>query len=602
MESTKVSGPSILVVEDDQTILKMIEAALTKVGYAVAPAQNGSDALDFALSTPPELVLTDVVMPEMDGFELCQKLKRLSATSAIPVLILTALDDIKSVFKGFQKGADGYILKPFKVQEVLERIDELLVAAKKNQQQQVKPEKDVEEMSLVEILRLCAQEHLTGAIRLTRLGQDDRIILQGGEITGVNLTNQPDEQFLQDILQWKWKEGNFYVEQEEDAELQEEQQEPVNVSDTEKPSILFVNQDSTFLKHFSGLLRARYTLSTVNNGKEGLECIQKHQERLDIVIVDLSSAGMEELDFLVQAKQLHPTLQPIILTSSISEEACSRASKRSHLCYLHKPVKGRQLTECIDLAVKIRRSLISRGEVNALNLVDIVQLYCIGQVLAALTITRVHEGKPEKGIVYFEGGQIHHVIFNKLPPEKAFFHLVDWKYGDFTTTYGVGSGKRTIHQSWEELLEDIPDIQEKVQPVTQQHSNLATGKEVKGMASKTQQLQEVLKDIQTELTEAETIAIVATDGTVFATNASGTDANRVGAMVATFVGMSKKACQTLKKGEPTEGLIKGETGYIAIYPAGKKADLGVTTKSSANLAMLNMVCRDAAEKIQKVLG
>lgn len=248
--------------------------------------------------------------------------------------------------------------------------------------------------------------------------------------------------------------------------------------------------------------------------------------------------------------------------------------------------------------------------------------------MAALTITRVHDGKPEKGITYFEGGQMTHVVFNKLPPEKAFSHLIGWKYGDFTTTYGVGSGKRTVHKSWDELLADIPEIQEKVHPVesdekphsasptselsdaatktdeqsVKKHSTLATGKEVKGMASKSQQLQEVLQQIQTELADTETIAIVAADGTVFATNAPGPDSNRVGAMVATFVGLSRKACQTLKKGEPTEGLIKGDSGYIAIYPAGKKADLGVTTKSSANLAMLNMVCREAAEKIQEILG
>ncbi len=122
------------------------------------------------------------------------------------------------------------------------------------------------------------------------------------------------------------------------------------------------------------------------------------------------------------------------------------------------------------------------------------------------------------------------------------------------------------------------------------------------MATRSEQLQEVVQNVKLELGEAETIMIIAADGTVFASNASGSETAKVGAMIATFVGLSRKACRALKRGEPIEGLIKGENGFIAIYPAGEKASLGVTIMSEANLAMLNLVCQEAAEKIAVILG
>ena len=129
----------------------------------------------------------------------------------------------------------------------------------------------------------------------------------------------------------------------------------------------------------------------------------------------------------------------------------------------------------------------------------------------------------------------------------------------------------------------------------------APGKEVTSMATKTQQLKEVLENVKAEFPDAD-VTIVASDGTVFASSVSGVDATRIGAMIATIVGLSRRACQALKRGEATEALLKGSEGFISIYPAGTKANLGVTTKSEANLGMLNMVGREAAEKIQEILG
>lgn len=120
------------------------------------------------------------------------------------------------------------------------------------------------------------------------------------------------------------------------------------------------------------------------------------------------------------------------------------------------------------------------------------------------------------------------------------------------------------------------------------------------MATKTEQLKDVMNAVRTELPDAE-ISIVASDGTMFASTVTGSEATRIGAMISTIIGLSRKACQALKRGEASEALLKGSEGFIAIYPAGNKANLGVTTKTDINLGMLNLVGREAADKIQAIL-
>ena len=122
------------------------------------------------------------------------------------------------------------------------------------------------------------------------------------------------------------------------------------------------------------------------------------------------------------------------------------------------------------------------------------------------------------------------------------------------------------------------------------------------MASKAEQLKDVLREVKSELAEAEAIAIVGVDGTIFASDMPEADSTRVGAMVAAFLGLSNRISKTLQRGAPQDSLLRGEQGNLAIYVAGTKAVLSVTTPPETNMGMLNMVCREAAEKIKAILG
>jgi two-component system response regulator MprA len=114
----------ILVVEDEARIASFISRSLRLEGYQVDVAPDGETALDKALSNPPDLIILDVMLPDIDGLEVCQELRTAGADE--PVLMLTAKDAIPDRVAGLDAGADDYLVKPFAFDELLARIRALL--------------------------------------------------------------------------------------------------------------------------------------------------------------------------------------------------------------------------------------------------------------------------------------------------------------------------------------------------------------------------------------------------------------------------------------------------------------------------------------------
>jgi len=114
---------SILVVDDTPANLGLLSNILTKEGYRVRPAPNGRLALRASQNDPPDLILLDINMPEMDGFEVCRRLKDDPRLTSIPVLFISALTETEDKVKAFNAGGLDYITKPFQAEEVLARVD-----------------------------------------------------------------------------------------------------------------------------------------------------------------------------------------------------------------------------------------------------------------------------------------------------------------------------------------------------------------------------------------------------------------------------------------------------------------------------------------------
>jgi two-component sensor histidine kinase/CheY-like chemotaxis protein len=113
----------ILIIDDDPASLKMLTAVLTEGGYTVHPADDGELGLRFVKHTPPDLILLDVRMPGMDGYQVCASLKNDTPGIGIPVIFLSSMDRAIDKVKAFRSGAVDYIVKPFEAEEVLARIE-----------------------------------------------------------------------------------------------------------------------------------------------------------------------------------------------------------------------------------------------------------------------------------------------------------------------------------------------------------------------------------------------------------------------------------------------------------------------------------------------
>jgi two-component system, OmpR family, response regulator RpaA len=116
----------ILVIDDDQAIVELIKVNLDLLGHQVSTANDGMKGLALAQQNRPDLIVLDVMMPDLDGFTVCQRLRQNATTAGIPVLMLTALGMTKDKVKGFDSGADDYLTKPFEIPELQVRVRALL--------------------------------------------------------------------------------------------------------------------------------------------------------------------------------------------------------------------------------------------------------------------------------------------------------------------------------------------------------------------------------------------------------------------------------------------------------------------------------------------
>lgn len=123
---TEMREKSILVVEDSPTELQMVTNVLTDNGYQFTVATDGEEALKKAIQTKPALMLLDVVLPKKNGFQVCRQLKSAPETKGIKIIVLSSKNQDSDKYWGLRQGADLYMTKPFKTDELLRAIAQLL--------------------------------------------------------------------------------------------------------------------------------------------------------------------------------------------------------------------------------------------------------------------------------------------------------------------------------------------------------------------------------------------------------------------------------------------------------------------------------------------
>lgn len=130
----KQSPPVVLIVDDQPVSLKLLVAFLERHGFAVRVASGGEAALILVGQERPDIILLDIMMPVLDGYETCRHLKATAATADIPILFITALTEVEDKLKGFEVGGVDYVTKPFQHDEVLARVTTHLNLARLRQE------------------------------------------------------------------------------------------------------------------------------------------------------------------------------------------------------------------------------------------------------------------------------------------------------------------------------------------------------------------------------------------------------------------------------------------------------------------------------------
>ena len=168
------SDASILIVDDVLRNIQVLGTMLRKAGYGIQTAQNGTQALKAVEAEPPDLILLDVMMPQMDGFETCKRLKAAKETRDIPIIFLTAKTETEEIVKGFELGAVDYLTKPVGSEELLVRVNTHLEL--KNARHQIEQLLSKTLMGslkvLMDILSMVHPEIFSQASRLKRYAGD----------------------------------------------------------------------------------------------------------------------------------------------------------------------------------------------------------------------------------------------------------------------------------------------------------------------------------------------------------------------------------------------------------------------------------------------
>ncbi len=116
----------LLVVDDEDSILELIRVGMQYEGFQVEQVGTGYAALDLAQRFRPDVIVLDLVLPDLDGMDVCKRLRSTEATADIPIIMLTARDEVRDRVAGLESGADDYLVKPFKFEELLARVKALL--------------------------------------------------------------------------------------------------------------------------------------------------------------------------------------------------------------------------------------------------------------------------------------------------------------------------------------------------------------------------------------------------------------------------------------------------------------------------------------------
>ena len=201
------AGRQILLVDDSLLVQRMIREYFEPAGYRVTIAGNGREGLEAARLSRPDVIVADIIMPVMDGWEFCEAIRKEPALADVPFLFLTAVREVPQRIQGLRMGADDYITKPFSRDELLARVEVCLAKAERLQQAAATAETvlagHTSHLPISDLLQLLSQNAKTGVLHLYVTGdREGQVFFRAGKVVNAATGAVEGRKALYRLLDW----------------------------------------------------------------------------------------------------------------------------------------------------------------------------------------------------------------------------------------------------------------------------------------------------------------------------------------------------------------------------------------------------------------
>ena len=201
-----MSNPKILIVDDNETVRTLLKISLQKETFDVIEASDGLLGYEMVVKEKPDLIVSDILMPNMDGFEFCRKVREESEVPGVPFIFLSSLAEISTELRGYRTGADDYLVKSnLKKQELIEKINDLLKKSEKYQSIEESMDDGlvgrIADMSLIEIIQLLAINKKTGVLRLSSEEKMGEIHFKEGNLFHASFVEEEAEKAIYRMIE-----------------------------------------------------------------------------------------------------------------------------------------------------------------------------------------------------------------------------------------------------------------------------------------------------------------------------------------------------------------------------------------------------------------
>ncbi len=224
----------VLIVDDNPHVLRLLNITLSKAeeGYEIIQATNGEEAFEIANKEIPDIIISDVMMPKMDGIELCWMIRENSKLPLVPFIFLTSFEDQETAIRGFRAGADDYLTKPINRKKLLARTKELLNRQSSLKQIEHNTEErkgfsgDLKDLSIVELVQMLNLNKKSGVLKIESNGEGF-IYLKDGHLWATRIGDKKGEEAFYELV--AKTEGTFVFEMEEVTEERNIENSTMNV-------------------------------------------------------------------------------------------------------------------------------------------------------------------------------------------------------------------------------------------------------------------------------------------------------------------------------------------------------------------------------------